>query len=245
MKILFLDESGSHNLTDINRDYPVFVLGGIIVDKDYAEAELAEKVNRFKNNLFGSDKIILHTADITRNRGEFEQMKDATFRNKFYSQLNRLMKELNYQVVACVIKKDKHLAKYGLAALDPYMLSLNVLVERFCFEIGASNEKGLIIAEKREASLDRELDVAWLNLKIKGTEFVQAKTIEERITSLVTRHKRDNVAGLQLADLVVSPIGRYVLGRKVKEDFKIIESKFRRDRKGRYEGAGLVILPKK
>ena len=67
--------------------------------------------------------------------------------------------------------------------------------------------------------------------------------MSERITGLSLRAKRENIAGLQLADLVVSPVGRFVLGKPTKEDFRIIEAKFRR-REGRYEGAGLVVLPK-
>ncbi len=245
MKCLFLDESDTHNLTDIDPAYPIFVLGGIIIDKDYAEGELSQRVNQLKREVFGSEKIILHTADITRNRNGFERMKDTGFRSMFYAKLNELMRSLEYQVVACVIKKDKHLARYGVAAVDPYMLSLNILVERFSFEIGAGGDRGVIVAEKRETTLDHELDLAWLNLKIQGTQFVHAKAIEQKITSLITRPKQDNIAALQLADLVVTPIGRFVLGRAIKEDFKIIESKFRRDRNGKYEGAGLVILPKK
>ncbi len=35
MKYLFLDESGEHNLTKIDMQYPVFVLGGIVVDSEY------------------------------------------------------------------------------------------------------------------------------------------------------------------------------------------------------------------
>ena len=46
------------------------------------------------------------------------------------------MRKLEYQVIACVIKKEEHLTRYGLAALDPYILSLDILVERFCMEIG-------------------------------------------------------------------------------------------------------------
>ena len=57
------------------------------------------------------------------------------------------------------------------------------------------------------------------------------------------RGKHENIAGLQLADLVVSPIGCFVLGKPAKEEFRIIEGTFRR-RGGRYEGAGLVVLPK-
>jgi len=32
MKVLFLDESGDHSLNVIDPQYPVFVLGGVIVD---------------------------------------------------------------------------------------------------------------------------------------------------------------------------------------------------------------------
>ena len=49
---------------------------------------------------------------------------------------------------------------------------------------------------------------------------------------------------MQLADLVVGPIARVVLGKRTHEDYKIIESKFRRSREGRIEGVGLVILPR-
>ena len=90
----------------------------------------------------------------------------------------------------------------------------------------------------------RLLDVAWLNLKIRGTRFLQAKAIEKRLLGLNLRDKSENVAGLQLADLVVSPIGRHVLGKPAKEDWSIVESKLRRGPNGSYDGYGLVSLPK-
>jgi len=102
----------------------------------------------------------------------------------------------------------------------------------------------LIIAEKRGATLDHELDLAWLSLKIRGTRYIQAKDLECRISDLLTRDKKKNIAGLQLADLVVSPIGRHILGKPEKEDFRIIKEKFRRDRYENYMGYGLVVLPK-
>lgn len=112
-------------------------------------------------------------------------------------------------------------------------------------EIGNVDGGGVIVAEKRGVTLDHELDIAWLNLKIQGTRYMRAKQIEKRILALNLRSKSENIAGLQLADLVVTPIGRYVLGKAIKEDFKIIESKFRRKDKEDYNGFGLVILPKK
>lgn len=244
MKIMFLDESGDHNLRLIDRQYPLFVLGGIIVEKEYAEGEMSHKLAAFKRELFGNEKLILHTADITRNRNGFEKLKDTAFRQEFYIRLNNLMNELQYTVVACAIRKDYHLSRYGLAALDPYLLSLDVLVERFCMEVGNVEDGGLIVAERRDPTLDHELELAWLNLKIQGTRYLQAKQIEGRILGLNLRDKNNNLAGLQLADLVVTPIGRKILGKTVKEDYRIVESKFRRSHMGKIEGYGLVVLPK-
>jgi hypothetical protein len=244
MKILFLDESGDHNLSVIDPQYPLFVLGGIIVEQSYAEGAMAEAVREFKRRLFGTDNIVLHTADITRNRNGFERMKDAAFRARFYSELNDLMLSLDYQVVACAIRKDDHIARYGVAALDPYLLSLDILAERFCMEVGNVSAGGLIVAERRDPTLDHELELAWLNLKIQGTRFMQAHQIEQRVLGLNLRGKADNIAGLQLADLVVTPIGRHLLRKPCKEDFEIVRSKFRRSRTGTVEGFGLVVLPK-
>lgn len=244
MKILFLDESGDHNLSVIDPQYPLFVLGGVIVDKDYAESEMAEALKDFKHRIFGHDDLVLHTADITRNRNGFERMIEPDFRERFYRELNELMRSLRYTVVACAIRKEAHLSRYGVAALDPYLLSVDVLVERFCMELGDVTGGGVIVAEKRGPTLDHELDLAWLNLKIQGTRFIKAKDVEKRILALNLRAKSENLAGLQLADLVVTPIGRSILGKAIKEDFMVIQEKFRRGPRGSYEGYGLVVMPK-
>lgn len=154
------------------------------------------------------------------------------------------MAKLEYQVVACAIHKDAHLQRYGLAALDPYMLSLDILVERFCLDLGPNPGSGVIVAEMRGSTLDRGIDLAWLNLKIQGTRFMQATDIERRVRGLHLRSKSENIAGLQLADLVVSPIGRHVLGKPAKPDWSVVERKLRRSSSGRTDGYGLVVLPK-
>ena len=244
MKALYLDESGDHNLTVIDPNFPVFVLGGVIVEQDYAEGAITQALNEFKQEMFGTTNIVLHTADIVRNRDGFEKLKDNGFRTRFYARLNELMRRLEYTVVACVIHKDEHLLRYGSLARNPYFLGLHVLVERFCFEIGNVFRGGSIVAERRDPTLDRSLEVAWLDLKINGTSYLQPRTIDYRVSGLDLRAKSGNLAGLQLADLVVSPIARHVLGKADKEDWRIVESKLRKDYKGRTGGFGLVTLPK-
>ena len=81
---MFLDESGNHDLKKIDPNYPVFVLGGVIVDEGYAKTVIEEEVNRFKKSWFGSTSPVLHTADITRNRHEFEILKDSKTREIFW-----------------------------------------------------------------------------------------------------------------------------------------------------------------
>lgn len=71
MKVLFLDESGDHNLSVIDCSYPMFVLGGVIVDKAYAEGPLTKAFDDFKRRMFGRTDIVLHTADIVRVRNGF------------------------------------------------------------------------------------------------------------------------------------------------------------------------------
>lgn len=226
MKTLFLDESGDHNLAVIDPAYPVFVLGGVIVDDQYA-----------------AEDIILRTADLGRNRRGFERLQDQTVRSEFYERLNALIRSLDFKVVACAIKKDAHLSRYGLAAMDPYFFSLEVLVERFCFELSESDDRGAIVAERRNPLLDRELELAWQQLTTRGTRYLRPTAVRERVMGLSLRQKSENISGLQLADLVVSPIGRVVIGKMPKEDYRIVESKFRRRGPRGHIGAGLVVLP--
>ena len=242
MKLLFLDESGSHNLAVTDPQYPLFVLGGVILQQSYLESVVQPELDTFKRELFGSEKLVVHTADLTRNRRGFEQLKDAGFRERFYIELNALMSRWDYQVVACAVRKEEHLRRYGVSALDPYVLSLGVVLEQFCFEIGEG--EGAVVLEARGHPLDRQLELAWENLKVQGTEHLRGAELARRISSFKLHDKVENLAGLQLADLVVTPIGRHVLGKRTQEDFRIIEEKFRRAGDS-YEGVGLMVLPQK
>lgn len=247
MLVMFLDESGDHSLSVIDPQYPMFVLGGCIMDLEYHDDVAAQRVANYKKDLFGDEGVILHTADIIRRKGAFHKLTNVAFRDRFYAETNRLMAELDYMAVACAIKKDHHLKRYGLAALDPYMLSLKVLVERFIFEIKSRGVKsGMIVAESRDEALNNELRLAWMEIRTGGTAFLHASDVRKYLhAELHIRDKKTNIAGLQIADLIVSPIGRYALGKTPKQDWTVVERKLRKAPNGSYLGYGLVILPKK
>jgi hypothetical protein len=101
-----------------------------------------------------------------------------------------------------------------------------------------SEERGArakIIAESRSSSLDQRLKRTWEGLLEKGTPYVRAQRLRRRVEGLIFKKKGDNEAGLQLADLVASPIGRHYLGKPAKEDWEIVAGKLRH---------GLVVFPK-
>lgn len=247
MKIMFLDESGDHNLKKISSIHPVFVLGGVIVDRAYARTVIEPAMQTFKARHFGRTDLVLHTVEMNRGRGAYAFLADPVKRALFYSELNDMLASFDYKVVACVIKKDDHIRQYGANAADPYHYSLEILVERFCMELGPLLDSGFICAECRNPGLDKRLMEAWDELRANGlgTGFMSSSAIDERIVGLDLKDKRPNLAGLQLADLVITPIGRHVAGIPMKSNEvqrSVVETKLR-THKGSYVGSGLNVRP--
>jgi len=160
VKYLFLDESGSHDLAVIDPAYPVFVLGGAIIDGESTLEAIGEALADLKVGLFGTSSVVLHTADMCRNRRGFEMLDDPALRARVRAKLNALLGILDHSAIACVVHKGAHLARHGADALDPYVLCLGILLERFCFEVGSERESGVVVVERRTPRLDRQVEHA-------------------------------------------------------------------------------------
>lgn len=244
-KLLYLDESGNHEILKIDPDYPVFVLGGVIVEESYAKTVLESEINCFKSRWFSNTDTVLHTADMVRNRFDFAILKESVVRERFYQDLNAMMRRLDYSVVAVAVHKyqfrDHTRRRYR--RLDLYSLAFELLIEAFYREVAMAGVKGEIVAERRLPELDRSLNRSWDRHLSFGTSNVSSSEIVRRIIGLDLRLKSENIAGLQLADLVVSPVGRHVIGKREKEDFRIIRSKVLNGPDVDGDGYGLITLP--
>ena len=74
---------------------------------------------------------------------------------------------------------------------------------------------------------------------------MRPKEIADSIEGFSIKKKEENIAGLQLTDSLVTPIGRRYLNKiNFYLNYKVIKSKFRRISCGLYKGYGLVMLPK-
>jgi hypothetical protein len=86
--------------------------------------------------------------------------------------------------------------------------------------------------------------MAWDLLRLNGTRYVRPATVTRRISSFAFRTKTQALAGLELADLIVSPLGRWVAGMPTRADLDVVIDKLRVGPSGSWRGAGLVVLPK-
>lgn len=241
--MLFLDESGDHNLhpKKINPHYPVFVLGGVIVNRAHVRNVIEPEMRQFKQAHFGREDVILHTVDMGKGRRNYGFLANPGKRRRFYADLSSLLDQWDYQVVACVFDKPRYIQQFT-SPLDPYHYGIELLVERFCAELGDKTDAGFICAEMRNPGLDRELMAAWERLKRTGTDHALSAEIDRKIIDFSLKDKQPNMAGLQLADLAVTPIGRHAVGKAPTSNevqWEVVERKLQR-----VGGAtGLIIRP--
>jgi hypothetical protein len=124
--LVFIDESGNHNLNYIHTEdpYSVFVLGAVIFDDpEYEKFDRAFKALKYE--LFGTDEFVLHTLEITRPSRSKNPLNrkfdDPAFRHIFYSKMNELIKNYDFKIVVSIIKKTDFREKEGLDSKDPYI----------------------------------------------------------------------------------------------------------------------------
>lgn len=227
---MYLDESGDPRLTRIYERYPVFVLGGVIADRSYVREVIDPALRAFKLTFFGRTDIVLHTVDMRRNAGVFSRLVESGFRTAFFDELNRLIDSFDVQVVAAAINKQDYRTLHGAGAQDPYLYCVESLVDRFCSVLGDVRDSGFICAERRNPALDRGILDAWESLRTGQSpeDDLRARRVEERIVGFEIRSKHPARSAMQLADLVVTPIGRQLVDASPQRDrvrWEIVERK--------------------
>ncbi len=72
--VVYVDESGDHSLTSIDKDYPIFVLTFCLFKKTLYIQDIVPKFQKLKFKYFGHDIIILHENEIRRRKNDFKQL---------------------------------------------------------------------------------------------------------------------------------------------------------------------------
>ncbi|MDH4223100.1 MAG: DUF3800 domain-containing protein [candidate division Zixibacteria bacterium] len=241
----FLDETGDHGLSFIDKNFPLFLLCGFAISED-ALKEIEKKINKFKQKYFKTTEIILHSRDIRKCEGVFQILFDLNLKAEFYKDLNKIIGEGDYCLIGSGIQKEEHIKKYGKGAKDPYSLSLSFVLERLIFYLDKIDEQAKveIFAEERGKREDQMLLSHFNSIMDRGTFYVQPDRFKNRIEKFNFHSKKDNIVGLQIADLCAYPLARHLLNPEEPYiPFKIIERKIYCSEEGQYEGWGLKLFP--
>ena len=240
---LFIDESGDHGLTNPNPDFPVFILCGVIIAADEYE-NIRQSFNQIKQALWGNKEVIFHSRDIRKCEKEFVLFFDLEKKKWFYENLNEVIQKHQYTVIASAIQKDLYVKRFGRLSNNVYEIALSFIIERTIFYLDdiKQPEKELeIIIERRGKREDKNLEEHFQRLLARGTGYVLPQRMKEYQLKITFLSKKENINGLQLADLIAYPIARHVIEpNRANPAFEQIEAKIYTKNKKRY---GLKIFP--
>lgn len=199
-------------MENFNPSFPVFTLCGVLVS-NANKRKLEDEFNALKMEFWGNQNVIIHSRDIRRCKNEFINLLDPDIKTRFYERVNEILSQNDvYVVVACTILKEPFIRIFSNTE-DVYGLSLSYLIERsiFCVDDICETSSIDIIFEKRGKIEDRTLTKFYNGLRVTGTKWVKPERLQGRIGAFTSRAKKENIIGLQIADLIAYPIARKVI----------------------------------
>jgi hypothetical protein len=258
---LYVDESGDHvfnHLEDVGHRF-LCLLGCWFKTSDYVSFH--EGLIAFKRAFMPhhpDDPPILHREDIVNRRGPFAGLRNSQLNREFDDGLLAVIAAADFKIVAVVIDKRELRLQYEQAAAHPYHLAMGFLLQRYCGFLNHVNRHGDVMAESRGGREDLLLKDSYTRVYDRGAWWMKASAFQRALTTrqLKVKRKSDNVAGLQLADLLGNPVRQCVLRREghlsgesppfASRLLTVVESKFNRQLySGKLDGYGMVLFPRK
>ncbi len=239
--IVYVDESGDHGLQHVNPEYPVFVLAFCLMKKDDYVREVVPRIQQLKFKYFGHDMVVLHEAEIRKSRGPFNILLNENVRKAFIQDLSAVIAAAPFTLVASCIMKNAFVDRLGVDG-NPYHVAMEFGLERVFLELqdrGQRSKTTFVVFEQRGSQEDDALELEFRRIKDQS----RCQGLGDSL-DLVLASKKSNSAGLQLADMVARPIGRYLINPSQKNRaYDALDAKFRRNYRGEIQGYGLKVYP--
>lgn len=219
--MVYVDESGDHSLQSVDKNYPMFVLAFCIFYKKHYAESVARSVQKLKFDYFGHDMVILHEHEIRKEKAPFNIFKSKEEKNDFLDKLTDIIQNSRFILAACAIDKRKFQDKNAQVYHFALTHCLETLYELVC-EKQQQDRITFVAVESRGKKEDADLELEFLRICNGQNRFKTALPFEIKIVPKLT-----NSAGLQVADLVARPIGRYLLDpEQPNRAFDVLREKF-------------------
>lgn len=256
---MYVDEVGNSDLgasQDPNHRY--LSLTGVVLELGYVDSNVFPALEALKRKYFGShpdDPIVLHRKELVNQKPPFDALRDPATRTAFDQDVLAFIAGTDLSVFTVVIDKLEHQQRYRIWKFDPYHYCLLVLVERDVSWLGRRQAVGDVLAESRGGKEDRRLKASFERVYDSGSTFVPRQEFTARLTSrqFKVKAKSNNIAGLQIADLIAHPSYKSAVARQNSQVLPanfggkiaaILENdKYDRDLQGRIDGWGRKWLP--
>lgn len=254
-----LYEVGTDVMSDLGKiDNRFLSLTGVAMTINEARDSLTPKFDWIKTNVFDHDAdepVIFHRRKIVQRKGIFGVLNDDRKRALFDKAMLRSIKVCDYNVITVVIDKLAAQDKNAWKEKHPYHYLMQILTEKFARFLDRMNDFGDIMPEGRMGKKDALLQEAYEAVRQNGNYYYSPTQIRHRIPSsnLKIRYKRDNIAGLQLADLLAHPSHMAMLTQQKQPitlgnfatavNEVLVATKYDRSGSGRIDGYGRKVLP--
>ncbi len=208
---IYIDEAGNSDLkSSDNPNHRFLCLTGVIINLEYVARILQPELEAIKSQFFKShpdDPVIFHRKEVLNAKPPFETLSKQNIRLAFDQVLLNKLSTWDYRVISICIDKKKHMEAYTTWRYDPYHYCLAVMLERYIFFLDSLDTVGDVMMESRGGKEDMRLKISFQGLFQNGTEYLKPDRIQKRLSScqLKVKSKENNIAGLQLADLLAHP----------------------------------------
>ncbi len=244
----YIDESGDHDLTHINQNFPVLTVAAFVIQDEHIPV-FEEALCTLKRKHFGSDTVILLSRGIRKLEGPFKVLQDKDRREQFYDDFNAIVARTPCNITSVTIHKEKLVGRYPIPE-NPYCLALKMLLERLVHIGHRLSLRGQppmtirLVAESRGRKVeDPQLLEAFDNCCRHGTGYVNDEDIKRYCSELQIISKQSNSCGLQMADMLAYPIARFALGNVDERTWNVIRPKLYGGNTGNTAAFGVKIFP--
>lgn len=209
---IYIDESGdTHPATTNDKQRRYLSLTGVILKRDYADwafqssfDELRER--HFAHGLFGP--VVLHRRTIIAKEGPFSCLKNEKCRAAWDRDFLSFLRNSEFWVITSCIDKVAFYYRYPTWERDPYSMCILNLLERYFYFLERNGGQSDIFADQRNPRDDKILCQAYREFYLNGSDHISADKIQRRLVSPhidFKSRKKDDIPGLQLADLLAKP----------------------------------------
>lgn len=254
---IYIDEVGNGAIKTkmLDNNSRFLTLTGIVMQADYVKDYVAHEFEKLKADHFEShhpdEPIILHASELKGKSNQFSCLKDSEKRSDFDKHLFEFIASLQAVMISVTVDKPSFALKQADVGKTPYTTCLLNLLERYYLYLQDIDGRGDVMIESGDKSRDQSVKEMYKNIYSNTAGRIRCFSDRFTSTEIKIKPKAQNIAGLQIVDIVGLPIRKHELRKHgievnistFESNFhNIIEPKIRRAKNGKVEGYGTKWL---